>query len=251
MVISKKGKTIGQGRPLICVPVMAKDEAGICEQIKKLAKEQVEVIEWRVDAFENAQSMNAIRSVLNNVKDDLGNSILLFTYRSKGQGGLGDHDASTIMDIHQVGAESDVVDIIDVEYFAAKNPEKEIAQLKKCDTIIITSHHDFDMTPDSRVIETILRQMKESGTDIVKLALMPNNAKDVLRLLEETEKFHTNYPDMPIVTMSMGGIGMISRISGEFFGSCMTFGAGEVASAPGQLPKDELKSILDELHSNM
>ena len=85
----------------------------------------------------------------------------------------------------------------------------------------------------------------------MKLAVMPQSMQDVLNLLEETSHFHQEFPDHPLITMSMGPKGCISRISGEFFGSCVTFGAGEKASAPGQLPVDELETMLGILHKSV
>ena len=52
---------------------------------------------------------------------------------------------------------------------------------------------------------------------------------------------------MPLITMSMGNIGIISRIAGEVFGSCVTFGAGKQTSAPGQIPWKELQEVMEVL----
>jgi 3-dehydroquinate dehydratase-1 len=49
----------------------------------------------------------------------------------------------------------------------------------------------------------------------------------------------------------MGPLGLISRLAGETFGSALTFGAGEKASAPGQIPAKQLQQILDMIHENM
>lgn len=97
----------------------------------------------------------------------------------------------------------------------------------------------------------LLEQIRESGADVVKLAVMPQNMWDVLHLLEETNRFHENHPDYPLITMSMGAKGGISRVAGEFFGSCVTFGAGGQASAPGQLPVKQLEEILHILHQSV
>jgi len=101
------------------------------------------------------------------------------------------------------------------------------------------------------VIRMLLEQIRESGADVVKLAVMPQNMWDVLHLLEETNRFHENHPDHPLITMSMGVKGGISRVAGEFFGSCVTFGAGGQASAPGQLPVKQLEEILHILHQSV
>ena len=55
----------------------------------------------------------------------------------------------------------------------------------------------------------------------------------------------------PIITMSMAGTGLISRISGEAFGSALTFGTAGKASAPGQMDAKELRQVLTLLHENM
>lgn len=51
----------------------------------------------------------------------------------------------------------------------------------------------------------------------------------------------------PVITMAMGPLGKISRVCGQAFGSCMTFGAGKSASAPGQLGAEDLRAILEDL----
>lgn len=246
-----KGKIIGKGKPLVCVPVMESSKEEILRETRRLEEAHTEMIEWRVDAFENVESPNAIREILNEMKHIIKESILVYTFRSKNQGGCKALSAADIYDIHQVAAESDVVDFIDVEYFEAKNPQKEIAMLQEMGVYVIASHHDFEQTPDPEVIRMLLEQIRESGADVVKLAVMPQNMWDVLHLLEETNRFHENHTDHPLITMSMGAKGGISRVAGEFFGSCVTFGAGGQASAPGQLPVKQLEEILHILHQSV
>lgn len=55
------------------------------------------------------------------------------------------------------------------------------------------------------------------------------------------------HADRPLITMSMGSLGVVSRVSGATFGSAATFGAAKKASAPGQVSVDELRSILEVL----
>ena len=86
--------------------------------------------------------------------------------------------------------------------------------------------------------------MYNGRADIVKLAVMPQKASDVISLIKVTEEFKQIHSDGLIITMSMGALGAVSRIAGQLSGSCVTFGAGEVASAPGQLPFTKLDEIL-------
>ena len=80
---------------------------------------------------------------------------------------------------------------------------------------------------------------------------MPKSKRDVLVLLSATEEMATDYADRPIITMSMAGTGLISRLSGEVFGSAATFGAVGKASAPGQMNARDLETILTLLHESM
>ena len=113
---------------------------------------------------------------------------------------------------------------------------------------IVMSSHDFQKTPPYEELVQRLLGMKQRGADVVKLACMPQCAHDVLTLLQATEHVKTLYPDEPLITMSMGQMGVISRISGEVFGSAMTFGAAKNASAPGQLDIATLQQMLQVLH---
>ena len=246
-MLKVKNKVIGEGKPLVCVSVMDTNKEEIIAEVKRLVDNHAEMIEWRVDAFDGVESPNAVREVLSELAPLVKETILVFTFRSKEQGGQCSLRSDKVYDLHQVAAESKVVDFIDVEYFYTEDADDEIYHLQRMGTKIITSHHDFHETPSSDVLFMLLEQMKHSNADIVKLAVMPQNTDDVLKLLAETNHFHKRYPGQPLVTMSMGKLGAVSRVCGEVFGSCVTFGAGKNASAPGQVPMAKLEEILEVL----
>jgi len=246
-MLKVKNKVIGEGKPLVCVSVMDTNKDDIIAEVKRLVENHAEMVEWRVDAFNGVKSPNAVREVLRELAPLVKETILVFTFRSKEQGGQCSLDSDMVYDLHQVAAESNVVDFIDVEYFYTENADDEIYHLQRMGTKVITSHHDFHETPSSDVLFMLLEQMKHSNTDIVKLAVMPQNTDDVLKLLAETNHFHKRYPNQPLITMSMGKLGAVSRVCGEAFGSCVTFGAGKNASAPGQVPMAKLEEILEVL----
>ena len=112
---------------------------------------------------------------------------------------------------------------------------------------VIVSNHDFKKTPPKEELLDRLENMQELGADILKIAVMPESTEDLLTLLAATED-GGRYLKQPIVSMSMGGKGILSRVAGESFGSAITFGTAGAASAPGQLPAEELKEILEGLH---
>lgn len=244
-MLEVKGKVFGNGKPMICVSIMDSKKEEIIAEAKRLVEENAQMIEWRVDAFDGVESLNAVREVLKELAPFLENTILVFTFRSKEQGGECSLPSEKIYDLHQVAAETKVADFIDVEYFYTEDADMEIKVLQKMGAKIIASHHDFHETPSEDVLFMLLEQMKYSNAEIVKLAMMPQDAEDVLCLLSVTNHFHKHYPKQPVITMSMGKLGSISRICGEAFGSCVTFASGKTASAPGQIPMAKLDELLE------
>ena len=91
-------------------------------------------------------------------------------------------------------------------------------------------------------------QMQQAGADLPKLAVMPQTRTDVLELLSATAEMADRHPETPVITMSMGALGAVSRLSGEAFGSAMTFANPGHASAPGQISLDVVNDVLDALH---
>ena len=96
-----------------------------------------------------------------------------------------------------------------------------------------------------------LCMMQDYGADIPKMAVMPRNKQDVLTLLSATLEMSEQFADRPIITMSMAGTGVVSRLTGETFGSALTFGAATKASAPGQINVNELERVLDIIHKSL
>ena len=106
------------------------------------------------------------------------------------------------------------------------------------------SNHDFQTTPDASTIVNRLRSMQDLGADVVKIAVMPENKLHVVNLLAATAMMQEAYAEVPVVSMSMGKMGAISRISGQVFGSAITFASFAEASAPGQIPVDKMDEAL-------
>lgn len=246
-----KGIRIGDGKPVICVPVVAPERETIIETIKSLTEQKVQMIEWRVDCFREADDVAAVRAVLDAVKPFLTETIFLFTFRTKQQGGSRRMEEWKILKLNETAAKSGCADMIDLEFFEATKPEKEIRRFQRMGVRVIASHHDFDATPDDRILRMLMEQMQQGGADVAKLAVMPQSADDVVRLLKLTNDMKQKYPTLPVVTMSMGALGVVSRMAGEIFGSCITFGAVGETSAPGQIVADKLEDILNVIHQGL
>lgn len=244
----KIGETIiGEGFPKIIVPLVGKTREELVIEAKNLQAIDCDIVEWRIDFFEEVTDSKATAIFSHDLKKILAKPLLI-TFRSKREGGeLELPDAQYFAIYHEI-VENGAADLLDVELFM---PEKEVAALllaaKEKEVKIVMCNHDFFATPEKEEIIQRLRLMQAKGADICKIAVMPNSAQDVLTLLNATDEMSRLYADRPIITMSMGDKGMVSRISGQLFGSAATFGAAKQASAPGQVPVSELRSILKTL----
>jgi len=142
--------------------------------------------------------------------------------------------------------------LLDVEAFIGDKVVKDIIKTAHIAGVkVVASNHDFEKTPPKKDIIYRLRKMQDLGADIPKIAVMPKCKLDVLELLEATVIMSEKYADRPIITISMSKIGTISRLLGEEFGSALTFGAVNKASAPGQIDVEDLHSILHLLHNSI
>lgn len=243
---------IGAGAPKIIVPIVGVTKEDIINEAKTFDSIPVDVVEWRVDWFEGVFDFAKVEDVLKDLREVLGNIPLLMTFRTSKEGGEKAIEPEAYKELNLNAAKTGYVDLIDVEIFSGDELVKEIIDGAHAAGVkVIASNHDFHKTPAKADIIYRLRKMQDMGADIPKIAVMPQNKKDVLTLLAATEEMSSDYADRPIITMSMAGTGVISRLCGEVFGSSMTFGAAAKASAPGQMGVNDLQTVLDLLHNAM
>jgi 3-dehydroquinate dehydratase-1 len=216
--------------------------------VEALVASGVEMIEWRADYYEALLDYDELHELLKILRSKTENCILLVTVRTTLEGGSITLTPNQRLELLTEIAKSHCADLLDIEYFTYEAPQELIHALQSHGALVVASHHNFDKTPSNDEMLQRLEVMADADADIVKLAVMPQKTKDVLDLLEATEEFKFRHRDVPLITMSMGRMGMLSRISGEIFGSCVTFGAGKEASAPGQLNREDLGEMLALIH---
>ena len=241
---------LGSGIPAVCIPNVGKTKEEILSLTEQYKSMSMDLMEWRVDWFEAVEDTQAVLDVLSGVREKLGDTPLLFTFRTKKEGGVHEMDTAAYVSLNKAVAATGLADLIDVEIFTGDEIVSDlISAIHASGTKVVASNHDFDKTPAKSDIVYRLRKMQDMGADIPKIAVMPKSKKDVLTLLAATEEMASDYADRPIITMSMSGLGGISRLSCEVFGSCLTFGSGSMASAPGQIGAEELRQVLTSVHN--
>ena len=248
--ITVRNVSIGEEMPKICVPIVGKTREEILEAAKQILDTPADLVEWRADWFESVFEMQKVVALSAELRDVLGNIPILFTFRTKAEGGETELNVKPYVMLNKMMIASGNIDLVDIEVFTAKEQVASMIETAhKYSVKVVGSNHDFGSTPDMDEIVSRMCYMQNAGVDIPKIAVMPQCRKDVLTLLCATEKMASNYAKGPIVTMSMTGMGAVSRVAGEIFGSAITFGALKKTSAPGQIQVKELKKILEIMHT--
>ena len=201
-----------------------------------------------MDFFAQREEEKAVEKILSALAEILQGIPLLFTLRTDREGGAAHADVPTYEKILRHALLCPQTDLIDVEVMQDVDSAARITDAAHDRNVpVIASNHHFEGTPSNKEIDCIFSCMEQAGADILQMAVMPNNSRDVIRMMERTLSWNEK-SDRPMITMSMGKLGGVSRMCGELTGSCMTFGSVTAASAPGQIPMDLLKKVLWLMH---
>ena len=206
-------------------------------------------MEWRVDCFEGAKDLSAIARCVAKLRVALKDKLFLVTFRTKAEGGNVELTHEEYLRFLHTVLDTDCADLLDIEFFTAgADLPKLVEQAHSAGAAVVCSSHDFHKTPPRVELVSRMVQMQQAGADLPKLAVMPQCRSDVLELLAATAEMADLHPETPVITMSMGTLGAVSRLAGEAFGSAMTFANPGQASAPGQVSLDIVNEVLDALH---
>lgn len=262
-IVTVKNISIGHGIPKICVPIVGKTAQSIVKEAENIVNLPVDLVEWRLDFYEEIEHMSSVIHTLRRLREVLPQTPILCTFRTRGEGGEKSITADAYMRLYKEIVQTGYCDLIDVELFAgdrlpsdSENNSQEdffrkmVEIAHDYDVKVVASNHDFHKTPEAQEIVFRLCKMQGLGADIAKIAVMPQNPNDVDVLLNATIHMSREYAMIPIVTMSMGELGTISRINGQLTGSAITFGSASQTSAPGQIPVQELKKALEMINTS-
>lgn len=240
---------IGEGIPKICVPIVENTRTEILKMAKESVNSSADMVEWRADWYESVFDLEKVVEVAAELREILGKLPLLFTFRTKAEGGEKEIELAHYRELLLAVAATSDVDMIDVEAFFDDDIAQLICDLHKKGVVVVGSNHDFEGTPSKEEIIRRLCYMQDIGADILKMAVMPQKQSDVTTLMDATKEMVSGYAQHPVVTMSMSEMGIISRLEGQLFGSSVTFGALKKTSAPGQINVEKLKKGLEKVNN--
>lgn len=235
------GLRFGEGLPKICVPLTETRLPALREEAEYVRVLPADLYEWRIDHF-----AEDIGFALSTLATALAPKPLLCTVRTQPEGGASSLEGQLYEDFLTALLERGGFQLLDVEF--SQGPERvgrllELAAGKG--VAVVLSKHDFAGTPSENEITGTLLDMARMGPCLPKYAVTPHSPEDVLALLSATRRASKEVG--PVITMAMGPLGKVTRVCGQAFGSCMTFGAGQNASAPGQIGVEDLRAVLEDL----
>lgn len=250
ITIDVRGVVIGGKDPRICLPLVSAECEDLIDEATELIEKSPDIFEWRIDGFSMLSDMDRCMGALQRLRKVIGDIPLIFTCRSEKEGGMQKISQKNRQALLLAAMATGAVDIVDVEL---ENDDSFldtiIAGAKSADVKVILSHHNFNKTPAESFICEVLNRAQARGADIAKIAVMPNCYTDVLTLLSATNTCRIGSIRVPMITISMGDEGGISRLAGGLFGSDVTFAAGRESSAPGQHSIDDLRMAMALLYT--
>lgn len=251
--IELKGHPVAGGKfPLICTPLVGRTLDHIQAELAVVLPKKPDVLEWRVDFFEQIADPAAVIAAAEAIKKEAGGIPLLFTRRSTLEGGQKIAlNETQVIALYTAVCHSKTIDLIDYEM---ANDSENVAQVRaaaRANNIkLVLSFHNFSFTPGLDTLAAKFLMADQLGADVAKVAVMPRNLDDVLTLLTATHEASKKLR-IPLISMSMGPFGALTRLFGWAFGSALTFAVGASSSAPGQVPIEDLNAVLAILQRAM
>lgn len=248
-----KGCVIGEGRPKLIAPTTSKTADDLVKTLESFAKmPELDVVEVRID-YLGQLTPKEYAEVTNRAYKAAGDKVVLVTLSNGTDGGPFNAADDWYGKVYEAVINQGRADIIDLELFRDIDTIRRLVKLAHQKGIkVIISDHEFKFTPDEDEIVRRLMLEEAAGADILKIAVMAHNPEDALTVMRATAKMRHYHSNRTMLTMAMGKWGVLTRITGEGFGSDMTFASvGGKASAPGQSPAEDCLKVLDTLHKAM
>lgn len=240
-----KNLNIGKLPVKTIVPITAKTKQQALEQAKIIAENpHADMAEFRIDLLDFASDTKAVIKLGKELNQVLKNKPLIATIRTANEGGQLKISDADYESTYTEYLKQPFMQLLDIEMFRDQARVKKLTQrAHQKNVLVIMSNHDFDKTPAQQDIEQRLLKQDQMGADILKIAVMPKSKQDVLTLMNATLNV-SQKSKKPLLTMSMGRLGTISRIATANMGGSMSFGMIGEASAPGQIDVAQLKQFL-------
>lgn len=211
----------------IAIPIFQETTEKVIAVAEDCIKKGADILEFRVDGLKNPNLKDITQTI-----EEI-NFPMIITNRINSEGGSfkGSEDER----INIIKGCADLVDYIDIEL---RTDDQYIEELTNYNAKLIVSYHDFKKTPELNEIYYIVEKEKSIG-DLAKVAFMPNNLDDTLKVLAILSHYKNT------IAISMSVLGSYTRVMASKFNSPITFAAGRDVTAPGQIDIETMKVLLN------
>ncbi|MBM4323757.1 MAG: type I 3-dehydroquinate dehydratase [Deltaproteobacteria bacterium] len=226
-----KGEKMGK----ICVPIAERTLHGASRAIEE-AREMADLIELRVDYLKKPVLKHLLKK---------GGPPFIITNRRRVEGGK--HRGT---EEERLGVLKEAIDLeaeyVDIEVRSDRSAILNLLAGRK-ETKIILSFHDFERTPSRKSLKSTFDQMAQLEADLIKIVTLARSWEDNFSILSLLS--YAKEKKKEIIAFCMGEKGKMSRIFSPLMGGAWTYASltSEGASAPGQLPVEEIREIYKRL----
>ncbi|MBK6334585.1 MAG: type I 3-dehydroquinate dehydratase [Betaproteobacteria bacterium] len=246
--IDTRGRKLGGETPLLCTPLVGRTRERVLAEATSVLRQKPDLIEWRVDFFDAIGDTDAVVATARALREVVGKRPVIFTRRAESEGGERiPIDDEAVVGLYAAVAATRLVDFVD---FEIGNDPAHLRRVRECtrqhEIRLILSYHNVGYTPGHDYLVDRFFEAERLGADVAMVQVMPRNRADVLRLLSATAEADDK-TRIPLISISLGPLGSVTRMVGGLFGSWLSFAVGESASAPGQIPIGDLVSVYDIL----
>jgi 3-dehydroquinate dehydratase I len=212
---------------LVCAAVM---EADLGRAVKAAGRLACDMVEVRLDGLRDRSDLGLLGRV---------RKPLLVTCMPKWEGGFfrgSEEDRARVL-----GDALEYADFVSVELRMRKGLRDGLVRAAKRRGVkVIIGYHDFKKTPSAKVIAGILERQEDAGADVAKVAFMPKCRADVVAVLAAQASANVR---IPVVAISMGALGKVTRIAGPMMGGFIAFASVGKGTAAGQFTVDEMARV--------
>ncbi|TLG81401.1 type I 3-dehydroquinate dehydratase [Vagococcus zengguangii] len=230
----------------ICVPLVGRTRDDILQQLPQIVDVRPDLIEWRIDYYENYQVIKEVAELLSDIRLQWGNRPLLLTLRTKNEGGQAEISPEDYLSLLIQYVTQLDLDLLDIEMMSVTDASELKAVLKNKNTTPVISYHNFYETLTEGATINLLKQMKTDYPDaIYKCAQMPKTFEEVLMIMAVGKKIGSK---QPLIMVAMGELGKITRVLTKSMNNLVTFASVTQSSAPGQLEIHILRDLMAQLN---
>lgn len=242
--VEVKGKVFGGEKLLECIPIISRNCEQLIRDISQVAEHKPDIIEWRIDWFDHLDDTDYVVASLKEIVPILNGIPILLTFRHISEGGAKEEAQLVRINVIRAACETGLVDVVDIEQANPLDFVEEVKAITRANGVkLIISTHNFSATPSEEEILERIRASKEMGADIAKVCYLPKSFSDVLSLARATYRARAGACLIPLITVSMGDLGCITRIMGREIGSDLSFLSAAGASGPGQMNIEDYRAM--------